>query len=301
MDFVRKAALKQSVNQFGRQMGLSSNVTDSLPGGGGGGGSGGGVSGVAASISSAFGRGDAAPAAAAAAPPASTGGWGASTTAGEPPANYPPLLRLFYVDLDTLDPSPAVRGPLRVVHTLFIGGCWGFYVNLVTWLVLLIRGLGDRTWTLALTSAFLAGAGSLGLLCLYVAAYRGAASSSVSVQTWALGGLAAVLPVTAVYAFGGVWVWNGWTRLRHVADASGRGVASTWRFLAVVESVWWTGLLLLTLYAGGEWWRFRAGTPGRVASTFAQGHAAAAAAEAGPPPAAGTIEEIRARYGVGEV
>ncbi|GAB0490626.1 hypothetical protein MMPV_001863 [Pyropia vietnamensis] len=297
MDFVRKAALKQSVNQFGRQLGLSSNVTDSLPGGGGGGsggGGGGGVSGVAASISSAFGRGDDAPAAAAA-PPAPAGGWGASTAGVDPPANYPPLLRLFYVDVDALDASPEVRHPLRVVHTLFIGGCWALYLNFVSWLVLLIRGLGDRTWTLVLTSAFLAGAGSLGLLCLYVAAFRGAASSSVSVQAWALGGLAAVLPVTAVYAFGGVWVWNGWTRLRHVADASGRGVSVTWRFLSVIESLVWTALLVTTLYAGGS---------GRVASTFARGHAAAAAAEAGGVPAGGpasTIEEIRARYGVGEV
>jgi len=300
MDFMRKAALKQSVNQMGRQMGMSSNVTDSLPGGSGSGGGsgGGGGSGVAASISSAFGRGEAAPGGAPPPAAALADGWGASTGGETPPANYPPGLRLFYVDVSTLDTSPEVRKPLAYVHLLLAAGTGGLFLNFLTWVFRLIRGDGGRTWTLVLGSGFMAAAGSLAYVALYASAFRGAAAASVAVQSWALGGLALALIFAAVYAFGGVWVFNGWYRLHRVLDGESGARAS--RFSVVIESIWWTAVLLLTVYAGGEWWRFRSRTPTRVASTFARDRATSGLP---PPPTGGgdTLEEIRARYGVAEV
>lgn len=291
MDFVKKKAFEAQINKVGKDFGLGSNVTSTFSGGN--------------------------------REQPRTPGWNvfslgddndspelhADDGPGMSPAvvsyyeslpnNFPPVVRLFYVDQSIL--SEAAKRPV-----------WGAFFVLCTMEVLLVLNTlvsllftildAGENWYFLLISAAVTVLLSLYELFIFEIAFRGAYQTSTRQRMQYLYLSATnVLPMI-LYAFIGVGFFNGWMRVGYLDEKETReklNQPALRKVFSVIEALLWTILLFVSVYAFFEYYHL---VKGREQGLSAEAIAAANRAQSGEDPDSSNVvssENAQGRGGVG--
>lgn len=241
MDFVKKKAFEAHLNKFGKDLGLSSNITSGF--------SSSRTEQERSSQWSAFPSMRSAPAdEEAPAPETDTSPFPtrATETFDARSKNFPPLLNLFYVDRSIL--SAAAREP--VDHAFRVLGILTALLGLNFFTNALYTGLDKGTgWVDLLIGAIVALLLLFAELFAFETAFRGAYRNSENLRKRYLFCATGNVVVFALYAFLGASFFNGWASAAGIDELEGSRAYRNWkRTLIMVEAFGWTALSLYNVY-----------------------------------------------------
>lgn len=161
---------------------------------------------------------------------------------GNMPANYPPGLKLVYIDHSIL--SQHAQPPVAAARRLFMLVVCGGIVNLLVNILFAAVAIGQSSLAFNLLPSFIAALLlAMCQLAFYELAFRGVYRTSRSLQMWYMATCAVTSALCLLYALLDGSFCHGWLSV----FAKGKDSSTSFKVVAGLEASYWTLLAVLSI------------------------------------------------------